>query len=223
MKKLIALLTIVSVLPAFSQGTVNFQNRNTATTPAINAPISYDINVVSGPIANPYTVVTKANGAGTGVMAGGFDYGGVNAQAGLYGAPAGASVDQMVLLVPSVGFRTGAAAGYVNVGSTAARAIASVVPGADAVVQIRAWDAGVAGIASYEAAKALVAANHGVFLGASTPMTVTTGGAGSPPGPAADLIGLAAFNMTFTVPEPSIIGLGILGGLAGLMVFRRRN
>lgn len=209
MKKVLVLLSLVATVTAFSQGTVNFQNRNTTVTPNIVAPITY---AAGGP-----ATAGAINGATPGSQ-----WSGVNARAGLYGGPEGTGDADLVLLTPAVGFRTGAASGYVNVGSAAARTFpatgpAAVAPGARAVVVIRAWDVGQV-VDTYEAARAI-----GVgYFGSSVPLTITTGGAGAPPGPPADLIGLAPFSINY-VPEPSIIGLGILGAIAGLMVFRRRS
>jgi len=213
MKKVLVLLTLVAAASAFSQGTVNFVNRDTSTDPQINAPISYNAGgpMTAGRVSSALTATAN-----------GLTYGGTTVQAGLYGGAATAPDSELVLLVPSLGFRSGAAAGYIVTTSDSSRVVQGVAPGASAKVQIRAWDAGIAA-ASYEAAAALVAANHGVYLGASPSMVITLGGAGAPPGPPANLIGLQSFGMDYIVPEPSIIGLGILGTLAGLMVFRRRS
>jgi hypothetical protein len=57
----------------------------------------------------------------------------------------------------------------------------------------------------------------------SDPFTVTLGGAGTPPSPAAALPGdFSGLNITTTVvPEPSTVALAILGGAA--LFFRRRK
>lgn len=225
MKKVLVLVSLVAAVTAFSQGTVNFQNRNTTVSPQINAPISYAATAgVAG--SRQDAAAVNINGAGS-LVVGSQNFGGQFAMAGLYGAPAGFTEDNLILLVPAVGFRSGAAAGYVNVGSTASRMFPStgtyaVAGNTPAVVQIRAWDMGVAGIDSYEAAQAYLAQGRSGYIGRGALMNITTGGGGTPPGPAADLIGLTAFSINF-VPEPSIIGLGILGAIGGLMVFRRRS
>jgi len=236
------LLTLVGAVSAFSQGTVAFQNNNAGTVPAINAPIWYaqqagtpwDIGTsLATGAPGDVTMPTATSGGQIGRVdsragllvrtANGFDYSGQFARAGLYGGPAGTASDTWTLLVPAVGFVTGVR-GYVNVGTSSSRTMQGVPAGGSATVQIRAWDAGVAGIDSFESARALVSADHGVYLGQSTPMTINLGGTGVPPGPATDLVGLQQFAMVYSVvPEPSIIGLGILGAVAGLMVFRRRS
>jgi hypothetical protein len=218
MKKLIVVLSLIAAVSAYSQGTVSFQNRNANTTPPIDAPISFD---ASGPVA-----AGRINGSiALAADANGFVWGGTNAQAGLYGAAAGTAQENYVLLVPSVGFRlTTATAGYVNVGSASSRTVAGVAPGALADFQIRAWDCGISGVLSYEDAVA-ISNTRKVYLGMSPVLpNIALGGVGVPPTPAANLLGLQSFSLAYVgVPEPSVIGLGILGALAGLMVFRRRN
>jgi hypothetical protein len=218
MKKTLVLLTCAAAVSAFSQGTVNFVTRNTGA--GVNALIQYTNSAsdgVVGPILNGAkpSAVTDNNG-----------WGGINARAGLYGAANGTPRDGLVLLVPSIGFRTGAAAGFVDPGSTAERTIQGVPGGAMATFQVRAWDTGTAGVDTYEAAVG-ISTQRKVYLGESPllPNIIlgndTSGGTPTLP---ANLAGLVGFSMDFVgVPEPSIIGLGILGALAGLFVFRRRN
>jgi hypothetical protein len=131
----------------------------------------------------------------------------------LYAGPSDAALAAIGTALP---FRTAAAAGY---WTATALAIPTVVPGADARVQVKAWAA--ASGATYEAA---AAANGQV--GASTIFTVKTGGDGSPPSlpgnfPATG--GLASFAIGGgpVIPEPSILALGALGGLA--LLLRRRK
>jgi len=221
MKKLLVLSILIAAVSAYPQGQVNFNNRVTTATPPVNAPISYEA-------AGPMAAVGKVNSATT-VVAGSLTYGGANALAALYGGALGSTEAQMVLLIPSIGFKSGAAAGYVSTadppGTT--RTINGILPGAKALVQVRAWDSGDVSD-SYEDAAAKISANHGVYLGKSMIMQVTLGG-GSPPVTPPNLVDevsglpMAAFSMGYFVPEPSIIGLGILGAVAGLFVFRRRN
>lgn len=219
MKQILVLLTLVAAVSAYSQGMVNFQNKGIPQggTP-MNARISYG---AGGPVTAGSNVTSVA------ISAGGLTYG-VNAQAALYGGPVDGAENAMVLLTPAVGFRTGSNAGYVSVGADPTRIIPGIAPGAKAWVQVRAWDIGTAA-ASYEAA---VASGTG-YWGTSEIMQVKLGGQPTPADPAIqspDLVdertGLAMlpFSMTYNVvPEPSIIGLGLLGAIAGLFVFRRRN
>jgi len=127
----------------------------------------------------------------------------------LYAGPSATSLAPIGAPVP---FRTGAAAGYVT-SSTAV--IPTVAPGAVAQVQIRAWAA--AAGASYESA---LAANGAT--GQSAILAITTGGAGSPPSLPANLDGLTSFAIGGgVIPEPSVLALGVLGGLA--LLIRRRK
>jgi hypothetical protein len=90
--------------------------------------------------------------------------------------------------------------------------------GATGTFQVFAWD-GASGQAAY--AVALAAWNGGsIHGGYSNPVTVPTGGAGSPAGPPGALTGLQPWAVT-VVPEPSTIALGIIGGLA--LLLRRRK
>jgi len=188
MKKLLtAAVLLAAGLVAYSQGTVNFNNRVTAS--GIDAKI------------------IDESGAGLA---------GTDWLAQLYFAPGANAAESSLTAValPPVNFRTGAAAGYVAVGAAGERILAGVVAGADATVQIRAWN--VAAGATYEIASA---AANGIF-GKSNTVNVKTGGAGIPPGPAADIVGLQGFTV-HPVPEPTTIALGLLG--AGLLFLRRRK
>jgi hypothetical protein len=218
MKKVLVLIALVAAVSAYSQGTVNFLTRDTAN--GISAKITYDNN------ANASAPLTQ--GAAPSALIDLSGWGGINARAGLYLYRSTEPADQQyILLAPASTFRTGAAAGYVEPGSDASRQLQAPYPaipgGQQATFVVRAWDVGQAA-ADYDAAKAIADASRG-YYGQSLPVTVTLGNF-TPPGGTptlpAPLVGLAPFSMTF-VPEPSIIGLGILGAIAGLMVWRRRN
>lgn len=196
-KVLITTLLAITASFAFAQGTVNFNNKVSAS--GVDGVITYAAGTTYGGAAGAKVDATTH----------------ATAQVALYGGADGTPEDQLVLIVPAVGFRTGAAAGYVNVGSAGSRAIPGVLPGQFAIVQIRAWDTGTS-TASYEAARGI----QGAYIGKSNLLRLATGGAGSPPGPAADLIGLQAFALN--VPEPGTIALGFLG-LGALLMFRRKK
>jgi len=200
MKKtlLLATLVVAGTLSALGQGVVSFQNRDTAN--GVNAPIW---------------------GNATASNAGGFLIDGADARnfhAALYGAPgANAAVGSMVMLAnPTdgqtvVGFRTGAAVGYVNVGGSAPRVVPGAAFGSTVSVQIRAWSGSAL---TYEAAVA-----GQVYKGVSAPINMaTTTGPTDPNVPF--MAGLAPFAVT--IPEPSSIALGLLG-LGALTLFRRRK
>jgi hypothetical protein len=124
---------------------------------------------------------------------------------------AGPDAGSLAAVGAPVAFRTGAGAGYISGGTVT---IASVAPGANAVIELRAWD-GTKG-ATYEAASA---AGGGFYVGKSAQITIATGGSGTPPSLPANLVGLQSFAIA--VPEPSTIALGLLGA-AALLIRRRK-
>ena len=103
------------------------------------------------------------------------------------------------------------------------RTVPGIAPGAEATLAVVAWKAeGMEGIASWT--DALDSSMNPIaecpWIGISNPVTVTTGGVGTPPTPAAALTGLSAFAV-WSCPEPSAIALGLLG--AALLFLRRRR
>lgn len=127
----------------------------------------------------------------------------------LFAGPNASSLDAVGA---ALNFRTGTGAGFFNTtGVDTSRAIGTVAPGAVATVEVRAWEA--AGGTTYSSALA-----GGFRVGTSTPITVTTGGAGSPPSLPANLVGLTSFNL---IPEPSTYALLALGAAA--LFLRRRK
>ena len=197
MKKTLVLLSLAVAASAFSQGTVNFLTRDTVN--GVSAIITYTNNTgaptsAQGPMANAAKPTPTVS-----VAADGYAWGGINAKAGLYGGAAGTAPSAMVLLVPAVGFRTGAAAGYVDPGSDAMRTVAGVAGNQLADFQVRAWDTGTA-VASYEEAVALSLSRH-VYLGQSEVLANITLGnftpVGGTPTPPAALAGLKGFTMDY--------------------------
>jgi hypothetical protein len=185
MKKVILTLSsMLVVIGAYAQGTVNFSARVVGV---------YDAPVYVGTVGG-----AKADGPAY--------------LAQLYGGASDATLAAVGTAVP---FRTGAAAGY---WTAAALAIPNVALGANAQVQIKAWAA--ASGASYETASAA-----GGAVGQSTIFTVKTGGDGAPPAVPGTLSGLTSFaiggGVGPVIPEPSILALGALGGLA--LLLRRRK
>lgn len=182
MKKLIFVAgMLVMNLSVSAQGTLLFQNRLTAASPPIDAKI---FNVGG---------TTALDGAGF--------------MAILY---AGATASSLAPVGPAVPFRTGAGAGYFNLAldpTAGTRTIASVLPDANAFVQIRAWD--ISSGATYDLAS---------IRGESGILNIPTGGGGAPPGPPKNLTGLQSFSL---VPEPSTIALAALG--AAFLILRRRK
>jgi hypothetical protein len=90
----------------------------------------------------------------------------------------------------------------------------STAPGGVAWFAVQAWQNT---FASYAAAVA-----GGGIAGVSSIFQITTGGAGSPAGPATALTQAGGFTgFTTAVPEPSTIALGVLGAAA--LLLRRRK
>lgn len=131
-------------------------------------------------------------------------------RAALYAGAAGTAEGALRLIGASAAFSTGTGAGYFIGGTRTLNENGVQVPaGGSATIQVRAWQ--VSSGADWESA---------TIRGASAPITIATGGTGTPPGPPALLTGLAGFTI---VPEPSTIALGIIGGLGTLFLVRRRK
>jgi hypothetical protein len=225
MKKLVVLLTLVAAVSAYSQGTVNFGNK---VAQVLNPD---GVTVKWAAVDQPYAYPTGGPAA-AGKINGGITtpWGGSTAMIGLYGGTTGTAEGALELTlngtVGAIGFRSGNAAGYIT---AASRIVDGTSPGGDAVVQIRIWDTGVAGSTLFNADGTIRSDAPSQYYWYKSPLYTVTGlGGGSPPATAATIVGLGAaginspISLTF-VPEPSIIGLGILGAVAGLMVFRRRS
>jgi len=217
----IIFLPLVAACAAYSQGTVDFVNYNTAVTPIIDARIWY---AAGGPM--PSTWVDSAVTVTDPLTQ--ITYGGSSVRVGLYGGPAGSKEKNLVLLAPLVGFGTGPNAGYLASGPDTTRALPGLAPGEAAVLQLRGWDTGLApgeitSAQSWEEANQL-ALIRSVYMGKSHLIDVSAlGGAGSPPTPPAELFGLNGFDLAHYVPEPSLIALGIVSAMAGLLFFPRRR
>jgi hypothetical protein len=142
--------------------------------------------------------------AGTGQPADGTFWG------QLVAGPAGGALAPIGVPVP---FRTGSGQGYITAGGVLN--VPGVAGGASAEVKLQAWASSLG--SSYAAA--LASGLGGV--GESGPITITLGGAGTPPSLPAALTGLQGFSVATVVPEPSIAALGLLG--AGLLLARRKK
>jgi hypothetical protein len=90
-----------------------------------------------------------------------------------------------------------------------------------ATFQFRAWDVGRTGIETYEDAMALQGSQE-FYAGVGNIFTIATGGGSVAP---TYLSPAQPFSMAYfpAVPEPSIIGLGIVGAAAAMLPFRRRE
>ena len=172
-KVIIALATLIATVASYGQGTVQFNNRLTAS--------GIDAKILSG---------------GVGISDAAF-------KAQLYAGPEGSALSALKAVPGTTSFRTGAGAGYI---SPIDVSIPGIAAGAKATIVVRAYNG-----ATYETS---------TIIGTSNPITITLGGAGSPPGPGAEMTGLQGFTLTL-VPEPSTIALGILGAAA--LLLRRRK
>lgn len=182
--KALLLCGMMTALPAIGQGTFTFLNTATGTGVTGGSPVTDSLGVKV---------------AGTGYWAQMYS------SATEFGTYA-------VLGTP-VNFRTGAAAGFVNVSTVA---VPGALPGTQVWVQMRAW-AGGAG-SSYETA--LATDGKGVSNVVQTGLLGGTDPAGGPPFTAPYMTGIQGFALV-VVPEPSTIALGVLG--LGLLAFRRRK
>jgi len=92
---------------------------------------------------------------------------------------------------------------------------ATTAPGASAVFEVRAWSGP---YASYEAAVA--SGDSSVGIGRSGLFNNPTGGGGAPPGPPQSLV--FANILVPIIPEPSTIGLWLMGAMSMLLLGRRK-
>lgn len=159
-------LLVLLIAPlTFGQGTVVFNNRVLGDG-GVDAPV-YDTDGVTPLAGDAYL-------------------------AQLYAGP---SADLLAAVGAAVAFRTNSpkftAAGYFYV-LEPSRSIPSVLPGAVAAVEVRAWEKA-AGL-TYEDA-----VNHGGKHGRSAGFTVKTGGLGEPPSLPTVLTGLRSFHLVVTL------------------------
>lgn len=193
-KTLLVIASLVATVSMMAQANLSFGNKATG----VNAPVTHKEDGA------------KVDGGATG------DY-----LATLYMGQKGSTAEALTPVVDvatgglvAIAFRTGSAAGYIT--STAVN-IQGAAAGVEYAFQMRAWSKN--GGATYEAAYA--AATTGgmastVKLGSSNVFTQTPN---KPPATPQPLVGLEAFTISY-IPEPSILALGLLGGLAFLL--RRR-
>jgi len=191
----------------YAQGQIQFNNRV--------------LGEVVSPIYNPQTATpgTRVSGQPTnGTPAGATTYtgggvAGTGFTAQLWASTNGAPASSLTAVTDPAGttsFRTGGFAGYVTASTPT---ILGVPSGAPATLQVRAWDNRNNTITTW----AQVLADPTIPRGNSDLFTVTLGGGLTTP---PSMVGLTSFSLT-VVPEPSTIGLGVLG--VGALLLRRRK
>ena len=124
---------------------------------------------------------------------------------GLYYGPLGSTGDRLALLATTGISPLGFLAGVFSGGTVT---LPDVNTGDQVVVQVRSWDNA---YASYEEA----ADGLDWTIACSELLIVTTGGGIMFPG---DIVEAGFTGVTFKIPEPSTKALGLLGGLAVLVV-----
>ena len=127
-------------------------------------------------------------------------------QARLYARPAGNSGAFEGVGEPAP-FLTGIVAGY---WLPVARTYDGVPPGGSAEIVVRVWN--INSGATWEQA---------TFRGETSPITVVTGGGGSPPAHPALLVGLQGMDMC--IPEPKSIAIGALALVIMVVPWLRRD
>lgn len=218
-KLLVTLVAVASVVTAFSQGTITFNNGvpNVVVAPIFGPQAGDSIASLSGNAA-------ATSGAPAGFPAGTTVYTGTPLSgngyfAQLFGAAgAGRPTDTLQALGTAAGtnavlaFRT--ASGQLGLVRTITPAV--VCPGSAAgdvwTIQVRVWE-NRGNLLTWADAMALNDAS--LLRGESSPINLTLG-----PSPV-NLLGLTSFNI-HAVPEPSVIALGVLG-VGALLLFRRRK
>jgi len=212
MKKVLLTLTAtVFAVSVFAQGTVFFNNAQSAS--GIKAPV-YGVEVGD-------TSVSKTGNTASGLPVGTQTYTGTLLTGAGYLAQilAGNGANASTLVAASTAptsFRTGSAAGFFAGGD----AVLVGVPAdaAVATVQVVAWDNTSGQYGTWSAAETAWKAGL-IAAGKSSPINVNAIGGGLNSSPL--LTGLQSFNI-YMVPEPSTMALAGLGA-AALLIFRRRK
>jgi len=225
-KNLLVAASLVCALGAFAQGTIQFKNLVPSGSGAqgpVVAPI-YGVDSAN-PLAekhgNPASY--PLNTAITPIPQGTQTYGGApllgtGFTASLWAADSTAA-DSSMVFVTSQPFRTTANQAGFWVSPSAAAPVPGVLNSQSqrGKFQVRVWDNKGGTILTWQ--QVLDPANAGVARGWSDVFTINAplgGGTDLPP----TLIGLQSFQL-FTVPEPSVIALGVLG--AGCLFLLRRR
>ncbi len=209
MKKILTIAALAGLtLSTFGQGLVQFNNRNTTSTPVVDATIwSGTTNAATGGVLlNGTDTSFRAaliGGATTGTAASAASAGTLS----LLASPATSAT--------FVTFRTGAAAGYLGVSTDNTRD-SGLAYGSTGLFQVVAWQ----GTETTWAAAYADWKNGLIKAGWSNPLTLATT-LNATDLNVTPLAGLQSFAIT-QVPEPSTFALAGMG-VAALMIFRRRK
>lgn len=128
----------------------------------------------------------------------------------LFAGPVGGTLSAIGVPVP---FRSDVGAGYITAGGIVN--VPGIPSGSPASVQLRAWHV------QQGSTYGEVPLGPCGFRGASAPIVITLGGGGTPPAPAANLVGLQGF--VWWCPEPSPVTLGLAGALTLALLGPRRR
>ena len=214
-QNLTIILVSITALTAFGQGRIIFNNTWSTTTAGVNplkvnAPVYYDLGVPCDG-SSPKQYRAALLGGSTSLVGASI----------IYDEPYFSSMGTLTMLSsPLTGnavvtFRTGIAAGYINVSTDYSRD-SGLAYGSTGKFQMVAWTGGYADWAS-----AFTAWQNGVggALVAASDVLVRPVSTGALDINTPDLQGLQSF---YFVPEPSAITLAALGAVA-LLISRRRK
>jgi hypothetical protein len=198
MKKLIPFMVLLTgVVTAMGQA-VDFRNNQTDFTPAADRDVYFPD--MTTPLGSS------------------FGYVGTNLQARLlYGTSAGSL--QPATYVTPARFRN-VTGGIALAGTWAGgnRTLAGFTYGDTVTLVVQVWDAGPDGAAGTAGRSFDQARASGLLWGESTPFTYVVAG----PGSATSAFYMQNFRSFSLVPEPSVIGLGLIG-IGALFMLRRRK
>jgi len=213
-KTLLALALVATTSAVLAQGTINFNNLNSAG--GLRAPV-YGINTNNPADARAGNTAAGLP-TGTQTYPGSALLDGPNWSAQLFAAPGLSQTEGSLLAASSAAtvFRSGTAAGYVTAATATLTGVAKDAP--SATIQMRVWNNLGGTINTWAAAEPLWL-NGTIAAGKS--LLFNLNGIGGDIASPTLMVGLQSFNVAF-VPEPSSFALAGMG-LASLLIFRRRK
>jgi len=228
MKKILLIsASLMLAVAAFPQGTVVFDNGATtakAYTYGVdpNAPTVYKSGQTSSGVPAGTQTYGGALLTGTGFTATLWARNAANV-VGVDNATLPGGGNNLVLVGAPVAYRAAGPLFNGRIAPSSANPVVNDVTDASqrATFQMRVWDNKGGTITTWDQAVQEFLAGR-TALGYSPLFTVqqSLGGFGSPPGTPPNLVGLQSFQL-YTVPEPSVIALGVLG--AGCLFLLRRR